>query len=129
MFPSCDANSRSKRGFWGPGTVTKPGSAYPYLRSDLREDPMRTILAILLAGTMGGGLAGCVVHPHGHGHGHGRVYGHSHSGVEVTVPVGHFHDAHCGHYYHGDRWYHHHHHHHGPGCGHVYVRGRWMLRL
>jgi hypothetical protein len=93
---------------------------------------MRTILAILLAGMVGGGLAGCVIHSrggHGYGHGPGRIYGHSHAGVEVTVPVGHYHDAYCGHYYYHDRWYHRHHHHHGPGCGHVFVGGRWMLRL
>ena len=82
---------------------------------------MKTIMTILFAGMVGAGLSGCVVH----GHGHGRVR----TGVEVTVPVGHIHSDHCGHYYHGNRWYHHGSHRHGHGCGHVYVGGRWVLRL
>ncbi len=82
---------------------------------------MKTILTILFASIVGAGLSGCVVRAHGSGHGHG--------GVEVVIPALHVHDDHCGHYYHGDRWYHHHGHRHGHGCGHVYIGGRWTVRV
>lgn len=82
---------------------------------------MKTILAMTLAVVAGTGLSACVVHSHGRGGGH--------VGVEVAVPVVHVHDAYCGHYYYGDRWYYHERHSHGPGCGHVYIGGRWTIRV
>ncbi len=62
-------------------------------------------------------LPGCVVESYGHGY-----------ETEVAVPVHHVHDAWCGHYYDGGRWYHRHHHVHGHGCGHVLIEGRWIIR-
>jgi hypothetical protein len=78
---------------------------------------MKAILAILLASLLGAAASGCLVHAHGR-----------HGGVAVVVPAIHVHDAYCGHYYHGDRWYFHHGHRHGSGCGHVYISGRWIIR-
>jgi len=77
---------------------------------------MKTMLTALLATLMGAGAIGCVVH------GHGR-----HGGVEVVIPAVHVHDAYCGHYHHGGRWYYSHGHRHGHGCGHVFIGGHWRI--
>ena len=80
---------------------------------------MKTMMTMLLAGFAAAGLSGCIVHDHGHGHG----------GVEVVIPVAHVHTDSCGHYYYRDHWYYYSSHHHGPGCGHVFIGGRWTVRM
>lgn len=84
---------------------------------------MKTLMAGLVALSLG--LGGCLV-----------VHG-KHGGKAVITPLGvivkpahdHHHDDHCGHYHHEGRWYYMRGHHHHHGCGHVFVRGTWVLRV
>lgn len=46
----------------------------------------------------------------------------------VVIEAGHVHNAQCGHYRHGKRWYFVKGHAHGPRCGHHFVGGVWIVR-
>ena len=39
----------------------------------------------------------------------------------------HIHSDHCGHFQHRGAWYHSHGHRHGPGCGHHFRGGFWVV--
>lgn len=81
---------------------------------------MKHVLGVLLAAGVVAGLGASLVHHHP---------ARGHAGVEVTIPNGHVHDAHCGHNWHDGRWFHQSGHRHGPGCGHHLLHGRWTLEL
>ena len=76
---------------------------------------MKNLMAVTLAALLSAGLAACVIHAH-------------RPGPAIVIPAGHVHDARCGHYFRGGRWFHARHHVHGPGCGHVLVNGVWVWK-
>lgn len=74
---------------------------------------MKNLIAVALTAVLSGGITGCVIHGHG---------------PAVVIPAGHGHDAHCGHFFRGGRWFHVRGHAHGPRCGHVFVKGVWAWK-
>ncbi len=68
-------------------------------------------------------LAGCIVHGR-HG---ARVIIPGHIGVVVRLPAAHVCSDDCGHYRYRGEWYHAHGHRHGPGCGHRFHGGIWII--
>ncbi len=68
-------------------------------------------------------VAGCARHHHGR---HKVV--HSPNAKVVVIEKGHAHNAHCGHYRHGNKWYHAKGHRHGAKCGHHKVKGVWIIK-
>ena len=77
---------------------------------------MRIFAALLLLAFAGFGSTGCMVVKHPDGD------------IDIIIPHGHIHDAHCGHYKHHGRWRILHGHIHGPGCGHHLAAGIWIVK-
>ena len=76
-------------------------------------------LRILLCGALAIlGTQGCIVYDD---------YPYHHGAVAVEIGAGHVHDAYCGHYYYGGRWYISAGHRHCYGCGHAWIGGRWVV--
>ncbi|MBI2933269.1 MAG: hypothetical protein HYY16_16615 [Planctomycetes bacterium] len=79
--------------------------------------PLRVFATCILAcGFLAGGMGACTSTPRSH----------PPTSTEVVVSPDHVHDAQCGHYYHGGRWYHASKHLHGAGCGHRSLGGIWV---